>query len=242
MQSKHLQICTCMCALLNITDCTPLLPASSMNRPYGHLSVGFLHTFTNYNNKDHADSNPDYTGLSQVSVHRTASKHIVRLVSRVLDCCAVWFLAPLLLIVRNFCDTPNAQKCLTSKRENGLTLACEHFQHRAENEGSLSLDLYQTMGLEADTNGVYCTVTEYTTFICVCAEYIHVHSKYMCHTTVLTLHLMSMLFIYDTMEFTEKSFSMTTMTLFDPSNPIGVLTCGSTFCTSRLASMSKEHY
>lgn len=47
----------------------------------------------------------------------------------------------------------------------------------------------------------------------------------------------------DKMGFTENiKFSMTTMTLFDPFNPIGVLTCGSAVCTTRLASMSKEHY
>lgn len=110
-QGKHLQICMCMCALLNITDCTLLLPQRMGPKDTSPLSFSTL-IFTNHNNKDHADSNSDYTGLSQVSA---PPKHILRLVSGVLDCCAVWFLPLLLLSVRHFCDTTNAQKCLKAK-------------------------------------------------------------------------------------------------------------------------------
>lgn len=44
--------------------------ASSLNRPWGHLFAQYdfsILIFTNQNNREHADSNSDYAGLSQVS-------------------------------------------------------------------------------------------------------------------------------------------------------------------------------
>lgn len=82
VQGKHLQICTCMCVLLNITDWTLPLPqwmgpedTSALRMISPHLKLLRNLIFTYHNNKNHVDSNPDYTVLSQVSAQNCLQIH-----------------------------------------------------------------------------------------------------------------------------------------------------------------------
>lgn len=151
VQGKHLEKCTCMCALLNFTNRTPLLPHWTGPEDAILLSIISPHWVSPTTKTTRTMLTVIQITLAWArSVHRTASKHKLRLVSMVLDSRAVWFLPPLELKVGNFCDATNARK-MFDFWELGLTWASERFQHWAENE--CSLDLYHKIDWR-QTNGV----------------------------------------------------------------------------------------
>lgn len=139
----------------------------------------------------------------------TASKHILRLISRVLDDCAVWVLPPLLLTVLEMFVTPlmlinKEQKMFKAKFIlDAVSVSVSYKRIGGRQMVFIAFMCWQMLHL----------------FVCVLNIYMCIVNK--CVTRVLTLHLMSMLLIYE-----RNGDHDDNNDLF---NPIEVLTCGSTF-------------
>lgn len=170
-----------MCALLNCTDCTALLPEWMGPKDTSLLSMISPHWFlTTTTTKTMLTVIQITLAWARMSVRRTAEA-----VTRVLDCCAVWFL-PLFFYLRvDILVTPLMHATVWFLAAMS-TLWAQIWELMQPQFVSV-YNIQHTIGLEHRQIVFFCihVVTD-SAFICVCAEYIHVHSKYMCHTTVLS--------------------------------------------------------
>lgn len=108
-----------------------------------HLKLLRSLIFSMHNSKDLADSNPDYTGLSQVSACKCLQTYTVVCQQGASLRCHV---------VLSFTFTQSWKFSFLRRRVKslGLTRACEQFQHRADNKWSPGLDVDHMMELETD--------------------------------------------------------------------------------------------